>query len=636
MSPPLTAAQAVAAGTDFTELAAASGVLVYGRFDPADGTTRLWMHRDGHTACLTPDGYSVRSRVYEYGGGSFCLGDGAAFFVNEKDQQVYRQSLDGSPPAPFGGMDDARYGDLVYDEVHARILAVEEHPEGGRFPVHRLVAIHAQGKRRVLAEGADFYASPRAHSHALAWIEWDRPHQPWTRTRLMKASLDQQGQVSRPATVVAEGDESIQQPLFDNDGAPMALTDRDGWWRPWRFSDDAMDMPLRSPLADHAGAPWQMGTRTWVVLPDGCHAVCWFDRGFGRLSLLEGDAWHDLASDYTRFRALAVDGNHLYAIAASPTRPSTVISIDLHTRDLIVIAGGESPLAESYIALPQPITWPVHVGARLARDRSCECVDGVRDNRSRARRAPTEANEASHATTAHGFLYLPTSETPPPLIVFIHGGPTSATHPVFDPRIQFWTGHGFAVADINYRGSTGYGRAYRDALRGAWGVADVEDACALVPWLIAQGLIDPSAAFIRGGSAGGYTALCALAFRDVFRGGGSLYGVSDPIALAKDTHKFEADYMDWLIGDPDADEAIYRERTPLLHVDGIRVPVIFFQGGRDAVVVPAQTEAMVDALRHRGILCEYHAYPEERHGFRQATNLAHALDHEHAFYQNLL
>lgn len=612
MRPPLTAAQAVAAGTDFTELAAASGVLVYGRFDPADGTTRLWVHRDGHTACLTPDGYSVRSRVYEYGGGSFCLGDGAAFFVNEKDQQVYSQSLDGSPPALFGGMDDARYGDLVYDEVHARVLAVEEHPEGGRFPVHRLVAIHAQGKRRVLAEGANFYASPRVHSHALAWIEWDRPHQPWTRTRLMRASLDQEGQVSGPVTVVAEGDESLQQPAFDGDGTLVALTDRDGWWRPWRFTDDDVDMPLPSPLADQAGAPWQMGTRTWARLPDGRYAVCWFDRGFGRLSVLEGEAWHDLAPGYTRLRALVVDGQHLYVIAASPTLPSTVIDVDLHTHAVLVIAGGESPLAESDIALPHPITWPVPVGAN--------CV----------------LQQADAAAQAHGFLYLPDTTRPPPLVVFVHGGPTSATHPVFDARIQFWTSHGFAVADINYRGSTGYGRAYRDALRGEWGVADVEDACALVPWLASQGLINPSAAFIRGGSAGGYTALCALAFRDVFRGGGSLYGVSDPIALAKDTHKFEADYMDWLIGDPDADEAIYRERTPLLHVDGIRVPVIFFQGGRDAVVVAAQTEAMVDALRHRGIPCEYHAYPEERHGFRQAANLAHALDHEHAFYQSLL
>ncbi|GAA0903099.1 S9 family peptidase [Rothia nasimurium] len=636
MSQTLTAARAVAAGADFTELAAHSGVLVYGRFDPADGATRLWIYRDGSAICLTPDGYSVRSRVYEYGGGSFFLSSDALFFVNEKDQQVYRQSLDGSSPVTFGGMNDARYGDLVYDEARGHVLAVEEHPEGGRFPVHRLIAIDTRGERRVLAEGADFYASPRPQSHALAWIEWDRPHQPWTRTRLMKARLDQHGQVASHATVAAEGNESIQQPTFDNDGVLMALTDRDGWWRPWRFADDAMDMPLPSPLADHAGAPWQMGTRTWMALPDGSYVVCWFDRGFGRLSLLNGATWHDLATDYTRFRALTVDGNHLYAIAASPTHPSTVIGINLLTHAVNVLAGGEPPLAESDIALPHPITWPITVGARLARDRPSESVDGVRDNRSRARRAPTEANETPSARNAHGFLYLPASETPPPLIVFIHGGPTSATHPVFDARIQFWTGHGFAVADINYRGSTGYGRAYRDALRGAWGVADVEDACALVPWLAAQGLIDPLAAFIRGGSAGGYTALCALAFRDVFRGGASLYGVSDPIALAKDTHKFESDYMDWLIGDPVTDEAIYHERTPLLHVEGITVPVIFFQGGRDAVVVPAQTEAMVAALRQRGVPCEYHAYPDERHGFRQATTLAHALENEHAFYRTLL
>ncbi|UPG84580.1 S9 family peptidase [Luteibacter aegosomatis] len=589
----LDAARAVAASADFTELAAAAGMLAYGRFDPADGATRLWLYRDGRATCLTPDGYSVRSRVNEYGGGTFCLAENAAFFVNESDQAIYRQELDGGAPVRFGGIDGGRYGDLVPDAVHGRLLAVEEHHADGAFPVHRLVAFDMSGARRVMAEGDDFYASPcvSRDGGTMAWIAWSRPHQPWTRTRLMR-QIDGQ-----PPRIVAHGDEAVQQPGFDARGRLLALTDRDGCWRPWRFADRVE--PLPAPTADHAGAPWQMGTHTWVGLDDGRLLVTWFDQGFGRLSLLDGDTRTDLAPSYTRFRALAADGGTLYAIAASPTRPSTVLAIDAATGTVTVVAGGESPLPDECVTVPRAISWPV--------------------------------GEA----TARGFLYLPKGIERPPLVVFVHGGPTSATHPVFDARIQFWAGQGFAVADVNYRGSTGYGRAYRDALHEAWGVVDVDDACAVVPWLAAQGLVDPARAFIRGSSAGGYTVLCALAFRDVFRGGGSLYGVSDPLALGRATHKFEADYLDWLIGDPVADEARYRERTPLLHADGIDVPVIFFQGLRDAVVVPEQTESMVAALRARGVPCEYHAYPDERHGFRQAANLAHALEHEHAFYARL-
>jgi dipeptidyl aminopeptidase/acylaminoacyl peptidase len=220
--------------------------------------------------------------------------------------------------------------------------------------------------------------------------------------------------------------------------------------------------------------------------------------------------------------------------------------------------------------------------------------------------------------------------------VFLHGGPTSACYPVFDPRIAFWTLRGYAVLDLNYRGSSGYGRAYRLRLAGEWGCIEVADAEAAVAHLAAGGLIDPARAFIRGASAGGYTALCALAFTQVFRGGASLYGVSDPLALRKVTHKFEADYLDWLIGDPLRDAQRYRERTPLMHADRITAPLIFFQGGLDAVVLPAQTEQMVAALRLRGVPVEYHLYPQERHGFRQAANMAHALECEWRFYRQLL
>ncbi len=329
----------------------------------------------------------------------------------------------------------------------------------------------------------------------------------------------------------------------------------------------------------------------------------WQEAGFGLLGERQANGEiRPLAEGFSRFRGLALDEDHCYCIAAAPTRPSAVLAIDRQTGAVEIVTGGVAPLAEATIVTPQPLSYPSGDGQ------------------------------------AQGFLYLPDvqAEGPPPLLVSIHGGPTSCTYPVFDARIQFWVRQGFAVADLNYRGSSGHGRAYRQALHLRWGEVDVEDACAVVEHLGAQGLVDPHRAFIRGGSAGGYTVLCALAFRDVFRAGASLYGVSDPLALAKATHKFEADYLDWLIGDPEADRARYEARTPLLHADGIQAPVIFLQGLKDAVVVPAQTDAMAAALEARGIPVVVRRYPDEGHGFRRAANQADALEQEAAFYRRWL
>jgi len=307
------------------------------------------------------------------------------------------------------------------------------------------------------------------------------------------------------------------------------------------------------------------------------------------------------ASAYTRFRNLAMDAEYLYAVAASPISPPAIIAIARVNHEVSVLAGGAEVLPAAHISLPQSIHYK------------------------------------SGDAFAHGFFYPATAtKGPAPLLVFIHGGPTSACYPVLDPRIQYWTQRGFAVADLNYRGSTGYGREYRKALHLRWGESDVQDACAAVEYLARQGLIDPGKAFIRGGSAGGYTTLCALAFHDVFRAGASLYGVSDPIALGQATHKFEGDYLNWLIGDPQQDAERYRQRTPLLHASQIKVPVIFFQGELDAVVVPEQTRSMLTALQANGIEAEGHFYAGERHGLRKAENLAHALEEEWKFYCRVL
>ncbi|AQZ33416.1 peptidase S9 [Pseudomonas sp. LPH1] len=595
------AEQAAAASADFAELHAAHGGVLWVAFDPQLARCGLFFYRDGVVRELTPAGFSVRSRVYEYGGGACCATERGVAFVNERDQQVYRIDIGldgGAYGAPYliTSHSHCRYGDLSLVPAWQALLAVEESHEGGAV-VHRLVRIGLNGKREVLVEGADFYAAPVADptGQRLAWIEWDRPHQPWIATRLC---LRESGERTRMLSGEA-GDRSLQQPRFDMQGRLWVLSDRAGWWQP-----ECIDADKKSDAApyDHAPAPWQLGGRTFLPLENDELLLTRFEQGTGILIRHRTVGTEQrLAEDFTRFRSLAADAEHFYCIAGAPDRLPAVLAIRRSDGALQILAGGEQPLAEEKLSRPQPF--------------SC----GVGEDES-----------------SHGFFYSPASTGErPPLVIFLHGGPTSASYPVFDPRIAFWTLRGFAVLDLNYRGSSGYGRAYRLRLAGEWGELEVEDIRAATNALAGDGRIDAQRVFVRGGSAGGFSALRALAELPQLRGGGSLYGVSDPLVLRRVTHKFEADYLDWLIGDPEQDAERYQDRTPLLQADRIRVPVIFFQGALDAVVVPSQTESMVEALRQRGLPVEYHLFAEERHGFRQATNLATALCAEHTFYQRL-
>ncbi|MBH3428521.1 S9 family peptidase [Pseudomonas alkylphenolica] len=594
------AEQAVAAGTDFAELRVGPHGLFWNEFRPSDGACRIWHWRNRQAHCLTPDGFSVRSRVYEYGGGSFCLSEDGLVFVNEADQQLYSQDLNGGAPQALTE-GERRYGDLRW--AAGQVLAVEE-THAAEQVEHRLVMVAAH-QRQVLAEGADFYAAPTlsADGSRLAWIEWSRPEQPWTATRLCCRERLEDGSWGMPRCIAGGEDpaQSLQQPRFDGRGRLYCLSDRNGFWQPWGETAQGWSA-LPAADADHAAAPWQLGACTWLPLGEHHYLATWFEDGFSRLGHCDAEgSTHLVALDYSRLRCLDLDQDHYYAIAASATQPPAVIAIDRNDHRVQVLAGGVSPLPAERISRPQSLHYP------------------------------------SGGGIAHGFFYPAIgSEPQPPLIVFIHGGPTSACYPALDPRIQYWTQRGFAVADLNYRGSSGYGRAYRQALHLRWGEIDVEDACQVVEHLAARQLIDPTRAFIRGGSAGGYTTLCALAFHNVFRAGASLYGVSDPQALARATHKFEGDYLDWLIGDPLEDVERYQQRTPLLHAENIKVPVIFFQGELDAVVVPEQTRSMLAALKANGIQAQGHFYPSERHGFRTAANLAHALEEECKFYRQVL
>lgn len=602
------AEQAAAASADFAELHAAHGGLLWVAFDPLLARCGLFFCRDGVVTELTPPGFSVRSRVYEYGGGACCATEQGVAFVNENDQQVYLIDITeggGAYGAPGAVTDspNCRYGDLCFVPAWQALLAVEESHEGGAV-IHRLVRIGLTGKREVLVEGADFYAAPVADGDGqrLAWIEWDRPDQPWVATRLCQRKSGERTQV----LAGQDRDQSLQQPRFDGQGRLWVLSDKAGWWLPWCVDKqhDACAAPF-----DHAPAPWQLGGRTYLPLENGELLLTRFEQGKGVLvgCAFETDSAHrapyegHFAEHFTRFRSLAADAEHFYCIAAAPDRLSAVLAIRRSNGAVQILSGGEQPLSE----------------AQLSRPQSFNCVVGEGER-------------------SHGFFYSPVSTGErPSLVIFLHGGPTSACYPVFDPRIAFWTLRGFAVLDLNYRGSSGYGRAYRLRLAGQWGELEVEDIRAAIDALARAGLIDPQRVFVRGASAGGFSALRALVELPQLRGGASLYGVSDPLALRRQTHKFEADYLDWLIGDPVQDAERYRERAPLWQVERIMAPVIFFQGALDAVVVPSQTEAMVEALRQRGLPVKYQLFADERHGFRQAANLAAALRAEYGFCQQL-
>ena len=604
------AADAVAAGTDYADLTCDEQRVLWAEFFPEEGLNAIVEWTPRGTRRLTPSGYGVRSRVYEYGGGAFCITGDSLVFVNEADQQLYQQMFDSQDCKQLTFSTDCRYGGLVFDPLRQRVIAVEEQHDASAV-IHRLVAIGLQGTRQLLAEGSDFYNSPclSPDGQRLAWIEWQRPELPWTSSALCWTELNHEG---LPGQVGRMGnEESVHQPLFNDRNQLLCLTDRSGYWQPWRQLADQQWQLLPSQAADHSPAPGQLTPHHYLALPDGWLALSWSDYGYGCLALRHADSAEErrLAEGYTRFRALAHNSSGLFCLASSPECSAAVLHISLSTGEVSVLAQAPGALKAEDISRPERLSYLT-----------------------------------AQQETAHGFFYaprnsqakLPANERPP-LVIFTHGGPTSACFPVLDNRIQFWTQRGFAVADLNYRGSVGFGRAYRQRMQSNWGVTDVEDVLAAIDHLAKHELIDPDRVFIRGQSAGGFTTLNSLVRASGrFRAGASLYGVSDPLQLRAVTHKFEGDYIDWLIGDPHSQPERYQQRSPLEQARAITTPVIFFQGMQDAVVLPAQTEQMVEALQGQGVPVQYVSFDQERHGFRQAKNLQTVLEKELSFYLNYL
>lgn len=581
-------------------------------FDPATGANQLWAAAPEGPRRVTAADYNIRSQVNGYGGGALCATADSLLAVEAESQQIEWIDPGSGSRRRLTHLPDSCFGGLVWDHHGNRALAVRE--SAGQ---QQLVAVALDGGMTILHQGQDFYSAP-AISHSgrrIAWVSWSLPDMPWVSSTLRTAAVGDDGRLCEARHWPTPAPACVQQPVFQGEDL-WVLSDHQGWWQPWRHCPESSSGPWLGPYGepwDHANAPWQLGESHHVPLGPPAQegwARVRYRQGTGELWLYRSDD-HDpvpVATDFSDFRSLQARDGRLYCIARSATRLDTVLEIDVANAGVTRIAGGESVLPEAQVSTPRLFRIPPSFGVSL---------------------------EVS------GFLYPPVDayvenspdRAPPPLIVIAHGGPTSAAYPVFDPQIQFWCHHGFAVAEVNYRGSSGFGREFRMALAGHWGEVDAEDVERTVVHLANQGLVDGQRAFVQGRSSGGYTALMAMIRGGHFRAGASLFGVSNPTRLRQMTHRFESGYLDWLLGPPDAFPERWHERTPVYQAHRIKCPMIFFQGGQDRVVVPEQTEAIVSAIEEQGIKPEVHWFPEEGHGFRQRASLVVMLERLLDFYQ---
>ena len=563
-------------------------------------------HRD-----LLPAPLSVRSKAHEYGGGNYTVADGWAYFVLAADQRIYRMALDSAVPEPLTAEGNYRYADLIIDKPRARLICVQEdESQGGHEAIARIVAVDLAGKKplEVLVEGADFYSNPALNpaGDQLSFLQWNHPDMPWDATCLMRSNLSAQGKLDDVRQVAGGENESVFQPQWSPEGDLFYVSDRSNWWNLYRVGDQ---QPLWKKEAEFATPQWVFGMSTYGFLSPREIFCTYTENGYWKLAtfdLVSGTPTQ-LQHPGCDFESICCDAGRAIFISAGPT---TFPAVSLYCS-----------VGQSFETLASSSTTKLDSDA-FSRAQAIEFDVGDRP--------------------VHGFYYPPCNPAftapkgdLPPLIVFSHGGPTGATSAGLNLKVQFWTSRGFAILDVNYSGSTGYGREYRDRLKDNWGIMDVEDVCAGAEYLVRGGLADPERLLIKGGSAGGYTVLAALAFHDTFSAGASHYGIGDLTTLARDTHKFESRYLDKLVGPWPAAEATYRARSPIEHIEKLDCPVIFFQGLEDKVVPPNQAEAMVNALKDRNLPVAYITFADEGHGFRSADSIKMALEGELEFYSRV-
>ncbi len=618
---PITAQQVATGGVRLDELRSSDNDLYWIELRPQEAGRSVLMRRqpDGVLHEVAPAPWSARTLVHEYGGGAHAAHAGRVFFSSFTDQRVYRCDEGAEPVAitPEPERPRAlRYADFELAPSGTRLYCVREtHPAEGEAR-NELVALSADAtcEPQVLWSGSDFVAFPRLSpdGRQLAFTTWDHPRMPWDGTELWLAPVRPDGALGEPQRIAGGPEESIFQPAFGPDGRLVFVSDRTGWWNLFRWRDGVVE-PLAPREAEFGLPQWGLGMATHTFLPDGRIACTYSSGGRDRLAVLDGpDRLRELDTPYENFGRVATCGRgadaRIAAIAASPGAAPAIVLIDPEDgRHEVLRESRETPVDPACISRPRAIEFPT-AGGRSA--------------------------YALHYPPLNPDFEAPAGETPP-LLVMSHGGPTAAASSALEPGVQFWTSRGFAVIDVNYGGSSGFGRAYRERLRGQWGVVDTEDCIHAAQSLVEQGLADGARLAIRGGSAGGYTTLCALVFHDVFAAGASYYGVADAEALARDTHKFESRYLDGLIGPyPEARE-LYRERSPLHSAEQLSCPLLILQGLEDAIVPPSQAELLIEALEKRGLPYAYLPFAGEQHGFRRAENIIRSLEAELLFYSRV-
>jgi dipeptidyl aminopeptidase/acylaminoacyl peptidase len=560
---------------------------------------------------LTPPDYYARTRVHEYGGGAYAVHEGTIYFSNFRDQRLYRQRPNAAPEplTPEG----YRYADGVIATQRNVMFCVREDHTGGGEPVNTLVRIYLAGggPGEVIVSGADFYSSPRLSPDRmkLAWLTWNHPNMPWDGTELWIGELDEVGDVVRAQRIAGGLEESVSLPQWSPDGVLHFVSDRTTWWNLYRWRDGEIEA-LYPMEAEFATPQWVFGQSQYafeaadriLCIINDCNKYM-----LARLNTTSGTL-ERIETPYSVMSKIRAGDGFAVFQAYSPTEPAAVVKLDFATGKMEVLRkGGEGLVDAAYLSVPETIEFPTEGGL-----------------------------------TAHAFYYPPHNPdfiAPPgelpPLLTLSHGGPTAATLATLHYDIQYWTSRGFGVVDVNYGGSTGYGREYRQRLNGQWGIVDMDDCCNAAKYLVEQGKADPARLTIAGGSAGGYTTLCALTFRDTFSAGASHFGVSDLEALAKDTHKFESRYLDSMIGPYPERADLYHERSPIHYTHLLSRPMILLQGLDDPVVPPSQAEKMFEAVRAKEIPVAYVPFAGEQHGFRKAENIKRAAEAELYFYSRI-
>lgn len=567
---------------------------------------------DGNTTDITPPPFNVRTRVHEYGGGAYLVSGDTVYFSNFIDNRIYRQTI-GSEPTALTPESKMRYADGAIDHLRNRLIYIrEDHTATGRDSINTIVSVSlTDGADTVLVEGADFYSSPRLSSDGkyLAYVAWNHPNLPWDGTQLWLAELNEDGSIAN-ARIVAGGDNvSIFQPEWSPDNILYFVSDHTGWWNLYRLVDGKAEAVYEAE-AEFATAQWVFNMSLYAFL-SATEIICTYNEaGDWKLAKLDTAAKSltPIATPYTEIRNLRVANNQVFFGAGSPTQMDSILRLNLATNDFTTLCcSSDIQLAPDFLSVAEAIEFPTE-----------------------------------NYLTAHAFYYAPKNkdyaaptDEKPPLIVISHGGPTGATSSTLSLRIQYWTSRGIAVVDVNYGGSTGFGRKYRERLNGNWGIVDVDDCANAARFLVDQGKADNNRLIIRGGSAGGYTTLAALTFRDVFKAGASYYGISDLEALEQDCHKFESRYNTSLIAAYPEASALYKERSPIHHTHLLSCPIILFQGLDDKVVPPNQAEMMLTAMREKKLPVAYIAFEGEGHGFRKAENIKRSLDAELYFYAKI-